>query len=124
MSDLVSRVLSAITERERIAREALGESWDHAADEARPGDGVWHVDGGFVGASQPKSTIAAMTLSDGHARHVAANDPQSVLLLCQAHRDIVSQYREMIADGDVHARSWADDMLAAVARGLGIEDTP
>lgn len=56
------------------------------------------------------------------ARHIAMHDPVSVLRLCRAHRDLINQYRQMIVDGDAHARSWAEEMLATVARGLGVEE--
>lgn len=42
--------------------------------------------------------------------------------LCQAHRQIIDLCREMVSDGDGHARSWSEEIVRKLAEGYGIKD--
>lgn len=136
MSDVVSRLLAAIDERERKARAAgsLQAMW-------------WQPGGRRNG----RNTIREF-LTD--------NDPDSVLRLCQAHRDIVAMFPVSAPHLDTHGsfygfesrdcgehrtvgphRAWCfdcsewcypgapcqrchgvSDVIKTLARGYGVED--
>lgn len=80
--DLVARLLAAIDDTARIAREATAESGDsHWSSESRHlGDGL-----------------------GGVRRHIAHNDPQAVLRHCAAEREIIDEYRACVAERDDYA---------------------
>jgi hypothetical protein len=96
-TDLVSGLLSAIEQREKLATGAGSRSW-HVEHNGRvndegdivdcePGCDCCRVDGDDI-------TIYDEGGHDGHqAAHIVANDPHSVLRLCRAHRKIVEDYR-------------------------------
>lgn len=145
VDDLVSRVLSAITERERIAREAAALQWDSEDGWGRDGRALTP----HIGVIHEEQSFA----------HILANDPPAVLRLYQSLRDIVTmnpvsapivdenecfhgfQARDCGEHRTVGTRAWChdcsewcypstpcarchgvSDVLLAVARGLGIEE--
>lgn len=110
MSDVVSRLLAAIDEREAKANRLVGEDW---------------------------FAVPEVYLSEAYAQHAAMHGAKSVLRLCQAHRDIVDEWKrnKQIADQLQHevpqgeaylvakgivAGLWASVVL--VACGYGVED--
>ena len=151
MSDVVSRLLAAIDERERLARAATSGPWRYNPRKE------WHEPTAlafppemrppgeeFVGAGPLDATVGvAATGPTGHpqsmadAAFIAANDPQDGLRLCQAHRDIVDEWakRKQMADQLAAERYVGDAVIAAeaivaalwaavtlLARGYGVED--
>lgn len=86
MSDVVSRLLAAIQEREDVA--------EAARQQALAGDWFWVVDAGS-GDGRVESRKGAAVADGGLFEvgpHIALNDPASVLRLCQAHREIVEEH--------------------------------
>lgn len=128
MTDLVSRLLAAIDERDTKARAAI----------AHAGGGTWYVSvkgDGDVRVEDTGSCVALGPYGGGlydEGPHMVANDPDSVLRLCQAHRDIVARYehaRERSTTAPEaerilwHTRAIAlIDVMDALARGYGVED--
>lgn len=123
--DLVSRLLAAIQEREDVANEAgelaLGGEWFS----------VVNAGSGAGGVESLKVVVAAGSPVEFN-RHIAVNDPSSVLRLCQSHRDIVARYEHARKRSQTapeperllwHTRAIAlIDVMDLVARGYGIED--
>lgn len=128
--DLVSRLLAAIQEREDVANEAgelaLGGEWFS----------VVNAGSGAGGVESLKLVVAAGSPVEFN-RHIAVNDPRSVLRLCQAHRDIVDDYQHAREVGDrlierdcevgtrvvqQRAVNALERAIRALARGYGIED--
>ena len=131
MSDVVSRLLAAIDERQRKAEAAARLQWDSEEGWGRDGHTlIPHI--GVIHEDQP-------------FEHILANDPPSVLRLCQAHRDIVALHKitvtssesfdpmaeRRVTDHDVECEvcGWCSDdpkeaceTLLALARGYGVED--
>lgn len=124
----VSRLHTAIDERERIARAAMETGGSPA------GSGVWSL-----GSSRVMAGDVAVAAGEWHdmpdrfARHIVVNDPDSVLRLCQAHRDILTFWEATktaveVSDGTVLAGAARVRLGAylkvveALARGYGIED--
>lgn len=125
MTDLVDKLLAAIQEREDVAKaarqRALSSDWRSVVD---AGSGVSHVE------SRKGALIADGDLFEV-GPHVALHDPASALLLCQAHREIIRQYRyawDRRNSGTPEERQvWQVrtiamiDVVSALARGYGIE---
>jgi hypothetical protein len=124
MSDpeVVVRLLAAIDEREAAAREATKWSapeWTTASS-AVLDLGMDDLDGLIPVPASPIS------------HHMQANDPASILRLCQSHRDIVARYRHARRRSTTapeaerlqwHVRTIAlIDVMDILARGYGIED--
>lgn len=79
MSDLVSGVLRCLAELEEAARNAMQRRWLLADNYIEDENGA---------------EVATFSLSaDAHLAAFAA-EPESVLRLCRAHRQIVEAYRE------------------------------
>lgn len=111
--DLVSGLLAAIEQREKLAEAATAGPWRY-----NPGK-EWHAPTElafppemrppgeeFVGAGPLDATacVAATGPTDHpqsmvDAAFIAVNDPQAVLRLCRAHRKIIEQY----CDAQLHA---------------------
>lgn len=129
MSDpeVVVRLLAAIDEREATAREATRWSapeWSTASSAVLD-----------LGVDDLDSLIPVPASPISH--HMEANDPASVLRLCQSHRDIVAMYQQQkqIAeqlefeqrDSDAHMTAVAivlglASAVTLLARGYGIEE--
>ena len=109
--DLSTRLLQAIEEREKIARAAAPGTWEYCEDDA---DGEIISEGpGYQSVAFARSGNASgWDAQNATGRHIAVNDPPSVLLLCSAHREIV----------ELHLVCQADYALAAekVATYAGI----
>ena len=136
MSDVVSRLLAAIDEVEKRARAAI-DSCGRVG-----GAGDWHatrMGTATVGSMTHEVWSAARTpVAYGVRPSVAAfmegSDPESVLRLCQAHRDIVAMYQEAKAQPVVRGGGGLDHASAmgrlttlglvvqALAVGHGVED--
>lgn len=148
MIDLVSRVLSAITQREQAARAATHQRWvTRYFDDGHAMSAVAVTVEGADGNPEPDQ-IVALTLYqaprvvdvadqrwDENAAHIALNDPHAVLRLCQSLRDIVERYQKAwgrrntgTADEQALRQMYAIamiDVLSDLAHGLGVEvDTP
>jgi len=126
---LVSALLVRIEEIEAKAREAkaqaIGGEWVAVVNAG---------DGGCIVETRRGAVVAAGGLFEV-GPHIALNDPQSVLRLCRAHRDLIDD-RERAAmhlhwamangGGEYDARRelarW-DQVLATLARGLGVEQS-
>lgn len=84
MSDLVSRLLAAIEETERLARAAQ----DYV------GDGPWSV-GRARGSGEPyvNGEVAAVCsfIEEASALHIVRNDPAAVLRRCAADRKLLAR---------------------------------
>jgi len=112
MSDLVSRLLAKLDEVERIAKAgAVGyPSSEYNMDSAfmtRRWESRYHEVWAVMTQEPTPEQLAARTRDPRHelvadcgpanvypARHMALHDPQTVLRLCQAHRDIIDMYVE------------------------------
>lgn len=117
MSDLVSRLLAAIEEAERIAQDT--------ADVAGPD---WHSEPcdsdqceGHIRSERKGDLIACQPYEGGGMAaipigpHIARNDPDAVLRRCAADRELVEKYREIVAESDrVIERGYAepDEMVS------------
>lgn len=90
MSDLVERLLAAITEAEKRARDAQ--------------DGPWHI-GNAVDPTKPCNVHTfpgARRVADEvpwlDAEHIVLHAPDRVLRLCQAHREIIDDFNAIAND--------------------------
>jgi len=109
MTDLAQRILDAIGETERIARDACGVAWTDSVT------AMIHVDPavirdnklayghlGFVASTDRSS------LGDAYRRHIARNDPDTVLRRCAADRRVLSRHTtgaiSLMADGRERGR--------------------
>lgn len=143
--DRVGRLLAAIQEREETAREAeqmgLGGQWFSVV---AAGSGDASVE-----------SVKALVVPRGNwiefNRHIALNDPDAVLRLCQAHRKIIDLHKPSewlyydpetgedeerlycpkCAVGesctcclDSEDRVWPCETLLILAEGYGVEATP
>jgi hypothetical protein len=124
--DLVSRLSATLDEAERVAQAIPESSGQRIWDTSESGDviddygrpvavGAWDGDLGEVG------------------RHIARWDPEAVLRLVAAHREIIEKYRTAqttvkVSDGTILAGAMKvnlrayGEMLKLVARGWGIGD--
>lgn len=86
MSDLVSRLIAAIEETERLATNCEGREWGHRFGPAPDGEEPEH----WVAGVPTSDTIAICgedyTMARHHAAHIAHNDPTAVLRRCAADR--------------------------------------
>lgn len=104
MDDLVSGVLTRISELERLAQAATQGAW-----EWRDAGGVakYALTATAPGQRWPGSIVVPSLHPDAYpskadADLIAAHGPDSVLRLCRAHRQIVEQYQraqELLTDG-------------------------
>lgn len=141
MSDpeVVVRLLAAIDERERKARDAAGfgrgGDWSLAEEKPR----AWgdpEPDPTLLAGGKPVARFNVEYGGSFNADHAEANDPDAVIRLCQSHRDIVAEWRkrkqmaDQLLDGGFEesirtAEGITAGLFAAVillARGYGIED--
>lgn len=148
MSDLVDRLLAAIQEREDVAREAeqmgLGGEWFS----------IVAAGSGDASVESHKALVVPPANWIEFNRHIALNDPDSVLRLCQAHRKIIDLHKpdtwDDYSDADVNDfqpverlfcpkcamgescscclnredRVWPCEEIKILAEGYGIEATP
>jgi hypothetical protein len=115
VTDLVSGVLTRISEIERAAtaaaREAQDGNWHHSGD----AEDVYTDETGSVVVVGPWSCglFAA-------GAHIAANDPNSILRLCRAHRQIVDMYvhakQQPVAESVPHSKGRGLDHASAMGR--------
>jgi len=88
VSDLIPRLLAAIDEREAKARAAAEETEaDWVIDPDDP-----HSNAIIGGSTRDIVVYDEGRPMVGEAAHIAANDPASVLRMCQAHRKIVDAF--------------------------------
>jgi hypothetical protein len=130
----VSRLLTRLDEIERVATAIADQEWRYSPPVLPHGD-----DCGYVEASLELGDVFVLAARDDEdpvteeqASNIAMHDPQSVLRLCQAHREIINAYTGALFtqgchpedernNGYVLAMSRAVHELAA---GLGLkEDT-
>lgn len=141
-SDVVSRLLEAIDKVELTAQDAIdwarGGDWSEA-EHRKVGWGESQDDLDVLSGGKPIATFHAEYGGAMAALHAIANDPNSVLRLCQAHRDIIEMYREAKArpvvregrEAKLRGLDHASAMgrlttlglvVQALARGYGVED--
>lgn len=136
MSDLVTKLLAAIEDVERIAREATPGPW--RVDNATYPEGIHNDYGDCPVAGGRWGDEASVFDQPSDAHHIALHDPASVLLMCSAHREIVEIHEHQKFDhpgkGDhsigciVCHSTYADfgggicDTIRALARAYGIEE--
>jgi hypothetical protein len=129
MTDLVARLLDKIEEFEFAAKTAV----------ANEGGGRWVSNGEVLFAVRRdggECPVAASVTEAGWAEetgaHLTINDPDSVLRLCRAHRDIIERHAETpVAPGRRETTcvecgsvsGWPCPTLRDLARGLGVEET-
>lgn len=114
--DLVACLLAAIQEREEFARGAL--------------DRRWLCSDNYLN-DENDHEVARFNLK-ADAQHAGLNEPQSVLLLCQAHRKIIEAYQGALFTQECHPEYEDNngyvqalrDVLRWLAEGYGIEATP
>lgn len=141
MSDLVTKLLAAIEDVERIAREATPGPW--RVDNATYPEGIHNDYGDCPVAGGRWGDEASVFDQPSDAHHIALHDPASVLRMCSAHREIVEHAQsdldlvdddgQVITDGEVHidrdnyetveeaAAVWYL-ALTLLARAYGIEE--
>jgi hypothetical protein len=130
-ADVVRRLIAVLDEIERLAGLASPGPWRPNAehDEVLAGDDETVCDGFALSNNQLRNTVD----------HIVLNaDPESVLRLCRAHRDIIERYQKAAAKPDelMAQRAHGVDVLIAtgaanalldivrdLARGLGVEET-
>ena len=128
--DLVSGVLTRISEIESAAEDARnfarGGEWFEAHRPAEWGDAEHDVT--VLSGGKPIATFHVEYGGALAAVHAVGNDPESILRLCRAHRQIVDEYREVKAaaeadESDISARVGAFALglaVRALAVGLGV----
>lgn len=139
MTTLHERLLAAISERERLAREATPgpwhQSWSYDADEHGNADDSTEKHG-VMGpdARDPEDRTWETVVADGlpreaDAAHIAANDPATVLRECDAWRRIVERHYPLpssrccacFSGYDPRKAPWPCDDIRDVAAALGVE---
>lgn len=135
MSDpeVVVRLLAAIDERERWAKQLRRERWFAVLDDTVGGWAVANVNKPVSEHDHRKREVSVGDfLSDNYAHHIAAHGPLDVLRLCQSHRDIVARFQrawdrrntgtpEEVVFRQTYTIAMID-VLADLARGYGVED--
>lgn len=98
-ADLAARVLAAIEETERIAREV--------DDNSAPWTGQWKTDGKHVLRTYNDHVLAyshhGHPFRPGMLAHIAQNDPATVLRRCEADRETVDDYARTVEIRDAAA---------------------
>lgn len=121
MSEVVSGLLAKIERLERAANEAMSGSgrWVGGPRRNHPGYEVAELRSGWVHTQTAR----------GLSAHIAANDPESVLRLCRAHRDLVKAYiaardnPDRRTDAALHlAFNLLRQVVETIARGLGVAE--
>lgn len=114
MSELADKILAAIGKVEEKAKAATGtltgawevESFNNNGPGALPGS-AWVGDG---------DEGVAMVRGGHRAVHVALHDPQSVLRACEADRELIDDYKDLVHQ----AENTTSDLLAAVQIKVGL----
>lgn len=154
MSDLVSRLLAAIEETERLAQDAIdpdrpGTHWHWVTDETDT-----PVAAGELAEAQNHQRVSLRTVEEfessygmlpafflygedvqqGAGEHIAHNDPAAVLRRCTADRGVVDMYRgaqlhPMLHDpysyaAGQHDALWQAVQLIAFGYGISTEEKP
>lgn len=87
LDELVPWLREQIAGTRRIANAACGGNWMHSTWESvHPQRAMPHV------KQRGAASIVAPELSDEVARHIALNDPRTVLAQCDAHEALVDAY--------------------------------
>jgi len=121
---LVSGLLAKISEVEALALSASPGPWrpNTEHDEVLAVDDVTVCDGFALSTNQLRNTVD----------HVVAHDPQSILGLCRAHRQIIERYQRAVAfepePGSLHVTvrlavlEAFEDVLGSLAEGYSIKE--
>lgn len=96
MDDLIAFWRARLDEAERIAQAAGGDHWADTGDVVSQAlaEGDYGPRGYWVASASFACEGEAEPLHDGHAAHIAANDPASVLTDIAADRKLLDMYEE------------------------------
>lgn len=126
-SEPVARLRAAIEAKEKGAQDAIdwarGGDWSEA-ERRQVGWGESQDDLTVLSGGKPIAVFNAEYGGAMAALHAIGNDPASVLRLCQAHRDILDQYRKAERYESLAREYWGLRFaVEALARGYGMEVT-
>lgn len=107
MSDLISRLLTAIEEAEEDARDAStwGDDWS-VADHVAPPWGEDTPDDVILAAGKPVATMNTEYGGCLAASHVARNDPAAVLRRCAADKRVLERHNKPEPMDPFQVRVW------------------
>lgn len=88
VSDLVSRLLTAIDETERLANAATPGPW--RVDDERYAEAIYGGEVGCVVGGGRWAGESSVFDSTEDALHIVHNDPAAVLRRCQADRELIA----------------------------------